>query len=136
MELARIEKLIEKYFEAQTTVAEEKELQAYFSSSEVAQHLEQYTSLFNYFSLAKEEQLAKDIPLKPKRRVNFKWFNVAAAVLIAGYFGYNEYMDYKREKLYQQTKEALFFVSENFNNGTKNLVHFSEFEKSKNKIFK
>ncbi|NQY07805.1 MAG: hypothetical protein HRT68_16805, partial [Flavobacteriaceae bacterium] len=86
--------------------------------------------------MVKEEQLAKDIPLKPKRRVNFKWFNVAAAVLIAGYFGYNEYMDYKREKLYQQTKEALFFVSENFNNGTKNLVHFSEFEKSKNKIFK
>lgn len=136
MELARIETLLEKYFEAQTTVGEEKELQAYFSSDHVAQHLEQYKSLFQYFSIAKEEQLEKDITLKPKKKINFKWLNVAAILLLATYFGYDSYMDYKRDKLYQETKEALFFVSENFNAGTKNLVHINEIEKSKNHIFK
>ena len=136
MELVKIEKLLEKYFEAETTIAEEKQLKAYFSSEEVAQHLEQYRSLFGYFSEAKEEQLDKSIPLKPKKKSVLKWFNVAAVVLFASYFGYNQYIDYKRQRLFEETKEALFFVSENLNNSTKNLVHINEIENSKNQIFK
>ena len=42
MALDRIEKLVEKYFEGETSIAEEKELKTYFSSTDVAQHLEQY----------------------------------------------------------------------------------------------
>lgn len=136
MELVNIEKLLEKYFEAETTVAEEKQLKAYFSSQNVAPHLEQYAGLFNYFTKAKEEQLDKNIPLKPKKKSVLKWFNVAAVVLFASYFGYNQYMDYKRQQLFEETKEALFFVSQNLNNGTKNLVHINEIENSKNQIFK
>jgi hypothetical protein len=136
MALDNIENLLEKYFEAQTTVAEEKALQAYFSSSNVAQHLEQYKPLFNYFTSSKTEQLSKNIPLKPKRKLNLKWLNVAAIVLFTGYFGYDYYIDYKREQLYNETKEALFFVSKNFNNGTKNLVHLTEIENTKKQIFK
>ena len=41
MELYKIEELIEKYFQGETSIAEEKELTNYFSSSNVAQHLEQ-----------------------------------------------------------------------------------------------
>lgn len=136
MELVNIEKLLEKYFESETTVAEEKQLKAYFSSQDVAPHLEQYKGLFNYFAKAKEEQLDRSIPLKPKKKSVLKWFNVAAVVLFASYFGYNQYMDYKRQQLFEETKEALFFVSQNLNNGTKNLVHINEIENSKNQIFK
>ena len=55
MELYKIEELIEKYFQGETSIAEEKELTNYFSSSNVAQHLEQYKPMFGYFSLAKQE---------------------------------------------------------------------------------
>lgn len=40
MELDRIENLLEKYFEGETTIAEENELKVYFSSSDVAQRFE------------------------------------------------------------------------------------------------
>ena len=41
MGLDRIEKLVEKYFEGESSIAEEKELKVYFSSTDVAQHLKQ-----------------------------------------------------------------------------------------------
>ena len=136
MELNKLEQLVEKYFEAKTTLAEEKKLQAYFSSEDVAPHLEQYRSLFQYFPSVRAEKLNKNIPLKPKKKNVLKWFNVAAVVLFASYFGYNQYVDYRQQQLFEETKEALFLISENLNNGTKNLVHIKEIENSKNQIFK
>ena len=79
MELDRIEKLLEKYLEASTSVAEEKELRTYFSQESVPTHLEQYAPMFQYFSLAKEERFTKQVPLKT-RGFNFKWASVAAVV--------------------------------------------------------
>ena len=81
MELDNIERLLEKYFEATTTVAEEQTLQAYFSQEEVASHLEQYRPMFNYFSIAKEERYTKQVPLKPRKR-NYKWLSIAAVVVL------------------------------------------------------
>ena len=46
MELSRIETLLVKYFEADTSTAEEQELQHYFSQENVAPHLEEYRSMF------------------------------------------------------------------------------------------
>ena len=49
MELARIEKLLDKYFEGETTISEEKELKVYFTGETVPSHLEKYKDLFGYF---------------------------------------------------------------------------------------
>jgi hypothetical protein len=67
MELVKIDYLVEKYFQGETSIAEEKELRTYFSSSDVAQHLEQYRPIFEYFSLAKEQQFTSQVPQLPKR---------------------------------------------------------------------
>ncbi|MFY8065226.1 MAG: hypothetical protein ACOVNM_01920 [Flavobacterium sp.] len=56
MALDRIEILLEKYFEAETSIAEEKELKDYFASSDVAPHLEHYKPIFGYVTQAKQEQ--------------------------------------------------------------------------------
>jgi len=136
MELDRIEKLLEKYLEASTSVAEEKELRTYFSQESVPTHLEQYAPMFQYFSLAKEERFTKQVPLKT-RRDYFKWASVAAvAVLMFGiYFG-NEYQKQKEaEYAYNETKKALSLLADNFSRGTEKVAYLNEFEKTKQKIY-
>lgn len=136
MELDNIEKLLEKYFEATTTVAEEKELQTYFSQESVATHLEQYKPMFNYFSNAKEERYTKQVPLKPRKNY-YKWISIAAvAVLTFGiYFG-NEYQEKKQaEYAYQETKKAFELLATNFGKGTEKVAYLQEFETAKQKIY-
>lgn len=136
MELDNIEKLLEKYFEATTTVAEEKTLQAYFSQESVATHLEQYKPMFNFFSNAKEERYTKQVPLKPRKNY-YKWISVAAvAVLSFGiYFG-NEYQEKRQaEYAYQETKKAFELLAENFGKGTEKVAYLQEFEVAKQKIY-
>ncbi|MEW2922383.1 hypothetical protein AB1A65_12990 [Muricauda sp. ANG21] len=136
MELDNIEKLVEKYFKANTTVAEEEQLRDYFSQEKVATHLEQYKPVFNYFSIAKEERFTKQVPLKPS--VNYyKWISVAAvAVLTFGiYFG-NQYQEKKKaEHAYQETMKAFELLAENFNRGTEKVAYLKEFEEAKQKIY-
>lgn len=136
MELDNIEKLLEKYFEATSTVAEERTLQDYFSQKNVATHLEQYRPMFNYFSNAKEERYTKQVPLKPRKNY-YKWISVAAvAILIFGiYFG-NQYQERKQaEYAYQETKKAFELLAENFGKGTEKVAYLQEFEVAKQKIY-
>ncbi|EAR01600.1 hypothetical protein [Maribacter sp. HTCC2170] len=137
MESDRIEILLEKYLEASTSIAEEKELRTYFSQESVPTHLEQYAPMFQYFSVAKEERFTKQVPLKT-RRIDFKWASVAAvAVLMFGiYFG-NEYQKQKEaEYAYNETKKALNLLANNFNRGTEKVAYLNEFENTKQKIYK
>ncbi|ADY27985.1 MULTISPECIES: hypothetical protein [Cellulophaga] len=137
MELHNIEKLLEKYFEATTTVAEEETLKAYFLQGDVAPHLQEYTTMFTYFSNAKEETFTKQVPLKPRKR-NYKWLSVAAvAVLVLGiYFG-NDYREQKEaEYVLQETEKAFSLIAQNLNKGTEKLVYLNKFEEATNKIYK
>jgi hypothetical protein len=136
MESDRIEKLLEKYLEASTSIAEEKELRTYFSQESVPTHLEQYAPIFQYFSIAKEERFTKQVPLKT-RRDYFKWASVAAvAVLMFGmYFG-KEYQKQKEiDYAYNETKKALSLLADNFSRGTEKVAYLNEFENTKQKIY-
>lgn len=148
MALDRIEKLLEKYFEAQTSIAEEKELKAYFSSSDVAQHLEQYQPLFGYAIKAKQEQFTATIPLKTKKRNRVVWLSVAASVVVllgVGLFTFNNYNQSEYEDLgtiedpeiaFRETQRALDMISESVNRGIGSMEYIKEYEQSKNKVFK
>jgi len=136
-----IENLLEKYFEATSSVAEEEILRTYFAQESVATHLERYRPMFSYFSKAKEEQYTKQVPLNTRRKFNYKWISVAAvAVLFLGiYFGPDQYQNYQdrreAEIAYQQTKEALNLLAVNFGKGTEKMTYLKEFEATTSKIY-
>jgi hypothetical protein len=136
-----IEKLLEKYFEANTTVAEENELRNYFAQEVVAPHLEQYRPMFNYFSVAKEEQFTKQVPLNTRKKINYGWISAAAAVVLAFgiYFGPDQYQAYQDKKeaefAYQETKRALNLLAENFGKGKEHVAQLNEFAVAKSKVF-
>ena len=59
MESDKITLLVTKYFEGETTLAEEKVLKEYFSSTDIASNLVQYHPLFAYFSNRSEEHTSE-----------------------------------------------------------------------------
>ena len=67
MELANIEKLVEKYLNAETSLQEEATLKNYFTEGNVAPHLLEYKFMFTYFTKEKDETYTKDIELEPKK---------------------------------------------------------------------
>ncbi|GAA3737773.1 hypothetical protein GCM10022422_21370 [Flavobacterium ginsengisoli] len=152
MELNKIEEILEKYFQGETSIAEENQLKEYFSSSNVAQHLEQYKPMFNYFSQAKEQKSTYEIPLQSKKR-NVAWLSIAASVVvllgIGTYFFMSEQKDttavasqtelgtYNNpEEALKATQKALALLSTHVNVGIESVQYINEYEQSKNKIFK
>lgn len=137
MELANIERLLEKYLNAETTIAEEKELKNYFLSGTIAPHLEEYQALFGYFSTSKNERFTKTIQLNSQKK-NWKWLSVAASVviLISVYSGYENMQQKKAEKVYTETIGAFELLSTNLNKGTVAIAQLQRFEDTTNKIFK
>ncbi|MBB4804315.1 hypothetical protein HNP37_004402 [Flavobacterium nitrogenifigens] len=152
MEPNKIEDILEKYFEGETSIAEENQLREYFSSPNVAQHLEQYKPMFGYFSQAKEQKSTHEIPLQTKKR-NVAWLSIAAsAVVLLGigtYFFVSEQKDTTAvasqtelgtyddpEEALKATQKALALLSNNVNVGIESVHYIKEYEQSKNKIFK
>ncbi|MBE8728049.1 hypothetical protein [Flavobacterium hungaricum] len=157
MELNKIEDIIEKYFQGETSIAEENQLKEYFSSSNVAQHLEQYKPMFGYFSQAKEQKSTHEIPLLPKTRNKQRktaWLSIAASTVIllgvGSYFYVSESNNSNTavasktelgtydnpEEALAATQKALALLSNNVNVGIESVQYINEYEKSKNKIFK
>jgi hypothetical protein len=146
MELDKIEILLEKYFEGETTIAEENELKNYFSSSDVAQHLEHYRGMFGYFSAAKEQKFEQELPLKTTTQKKVAWLSIAASVVVLlGLFTfYNQNMSQNQdlgtyddpEKAFQETQKALNLLSKNVNVGVEGMQYVQEYQQSTELIFK
>lgn len=164
MELNKIEDLLEKYFQGETSIAEEKELKEYFSSPNVAQHLEQYKSMFGYFSQVKQQKSTQELesfartneafPLlkvQDKKR-NLAWLSIAASAVVLLGIGTYFYVSQKNatpvvaqtelgtydnpEEALAATQKALALLSNNVNVGIGSVQYIKEYEQSKNKIFK
>ncbi len=137
MGLANIEELLKKYLDAETTIAEEKELKTYFSSDNVAPHLQEYQEMFGYFSTSKNERFTKTIQLK-SQKMNWKWLSVAASVvlLVSVYTGYQNNQKREAERIYTETQMAFGMLAANLNKGNEAILKLQHFEDTKNKIFK
>lgn len=104
MEKALVIALLEKYFQAETTIAEEQTLAAYFQGDEVDPGLEGYRDLFSYFHeeaqvsagpdfgdrILQRLGLPLDAPVVPLAREPFRLGVAAAAaaivIIVAGLF--------------------------------------------------
>ncbi|MCK5638236.1 MAG: hypothetical protein KAH67_05955 [Flavobacteriaceae bacterium] len=139
MELSKIEKLIEKYLEAKTTLEEEKYLKDYFSGEDVAAHLLEYKALFNYFSDSSLEISNRKIEL-PQKSTNLKWLSVAAMVIffigISSIYQNNITEKEEARLAYFETQKALNLISQSLNKGNDAIAQLQTFENTQNKIFK
>lgn len=142
MEENKIDKLLEKYWDAETTLEEEKALKTYFNSQKISKEHEAFKAIFQYFGAEKElgismeNALAKidanEIDKKPAKIIAFrKWgLSIAASVVMVfsaiGVWNYYSadnaeiYVDtYESpEQALQETLDALAFLSKKMNKGT------------------
>ncbi|MEX2349690.1 MAG: hypothetical protein WD554_02315 [Flavobacteriaceae bacterium] len=149
MDLQRIEKLLDAYFEGETSLAEEKILKEYFKRNEIAPHLEVYSDMFAYFETSKQETSDVDPVFEKEEKRGFthrmrNWYSIAALVVVAlgvtFFLQQNNNITQQEEQealmAYEQTKQALNFFSHHFNESATNLTHVKEFGKTTNKVFK
>ena len=146
MESNNIEQLLEKYFEGETSVAEEQVLKEYFNSENIASHVEIHQPIFSYFSAAKTEKMNVVPVLPSKKRFKTTWIGIAASLLFAvALLTFWDKPSEKQEELgsfeypeiaFRETQKALAMLSENINVGIQSLEYVNEYEKSKKIIFK
>jgi hypothetical protein len=151
MNLQKIEELIAKYENVETTADEEKALKSFFLNDKVPEHLKGYKSLFSFYeSSAKEEWLSKDfdkkilaeideervITIHPINRKKLYFISsIAASILILlgiylrnGINGSSVKETYKDPVLaYAETKRILMKVSSGMNAGVSEMKSIKEF---------
>ena len=144
MELVKIEKLVDKYLNAETTMQEETILKNYFTGDFVAPHLQEYKAMFTYFANTKDEKFTKTIQLEPKKskKINFKWLSVAASITLlftvfVGKPKYDEYKERKQaEKIYAQVTKGLQMLSKNLQKGENAIAQLNTYESKVNNALK
>ena len=147
MEFNKIEALLEKYFEGETSIAEENELKNYFSSQDVASHLKQYRPVFGYFAKAKEQKLTNNVPLVFKKR-KVAWLSIAASIVVLVGIGTYTFFNTNTEKeskelgtyndpkeAFEATQKALAMLSDNVNVGVGGVQYLQVYEVTKEKVF-
>ena len=137
MELQRINILLQKYFEAETTLDEENELITYFSSGDVDENLKMYVPMFSGMKelLAEEQPTLGDelmnhiLESEHREKLRYRWMwqavsGVAAAVIVVMlavnyYSGRTQWNDTFKDpdQAYGEAVKTLQFVSEKYNKG-------------------
>ncbi|MFV8442639.1 hypothetical protein [Flavobacterium sp. LB2P44] len=156
MELYKVEQLLEKYFDGETTIQEERDLQDYFLSEDVAPHLAAYKLLFEHFAATRAQQFEQEmLPFEGQRiphrdrKQNVVWLSIAASVAIL--LGVGSYVFYNSESVVSQSKDlgtyddpkvalkatqkALSLLSNKVNVGIETVQYIEEYEITKNKVF-
>ena len=148
MESDKINALLEKYFEGETTIAEENELKKYFSSAVVAPHLQQYQSLFGYYTSDTKQKFEPKLMLQSNKKSKITWIAVAASVVVllgVGIYTFNNVSNDKTnpelgtyddpEEAFKETQKALAMLSNNVNVGIESIQYIENYENTKDQIF-
>ena len=135
-----IDKILENYFEGETTLEEEKLLRTYFCSADVAEKHKDFIPLFRYQIAEREVKSARQVQV-PSRR-NYWW---AAATCLAMAVGLTVVLNRPAEDLgtydnpeeaFRETQKALNLLSTNVNKGVESVEYLKEYEETRKTIFK
>jgi hypothetical protein len=146
-----IKQLLEKYFDGTTTIEEENVLKSYFTSANVAPHLESYRSLFVYFKQEQNVQFDQDIHWTSVQSKRYNWLIAASIAILIGVgtlfalmtdqstteLAQTDLGTYTTpEEAYEATQNAITLVAGHLNTGIESMEYLNEYEQSKNLIFK
>jgi len=157
MDLKQVDQLMEKYWEGETSLAEEKELQQFFAYGEIPEHLLAYRKLFiaQEISLNPDlgldfdaEVLAKIEPQKQTNNWNFVRIAAIGLVLIITAIGLfkldltiQQPVIASQEDTYQnpvealaETKKAFAMISVAFNKGQQPVSNLAKLDKANKKV--
>lgn len=114
----RIDELLEKYWEGETSLAEEKELRNLVASTEGYEREKELFQALGWFRA--EEPKAVHIPGKSRQRWLSQGMSWAAsiALLLGAYWGWSAYEQKQaEEQAYREVMEALALIQTNLSKG-------------------
>jgi len=137
MESQKINILLQKYFDAETTIDEENELITYFTSGEVDENLKMYVPMFSgmkELSADEDSALGEDLmnfilESEHKEKLRYRWMwqivtGVAASVILVmlavNFYGsQNQWKDTFSDpkQAYSEASKTLEFVAGKYNKG-------------------
>lgn len=150
METREIKQLLQRYFEGETTVAEEQLINTYFKSEKVAEELKEYTGFFNgkseltkaaYEDTIEDEIMQLITANEPGTKSNRIWLwqavtgIAASAILVLG--GYLFYQQQEQpaydtfenpDVAYAYAEQTLAYVSAKYNKGIAALSNFDKLQ--------
>ena len=148
MESDKIALLVVKYFEGETTIAEEIALKKYFTSSNIAPDLLQYKPLFHYLTNDSTQVFSKGTPVLEPKSNYVKWLSIAASVVVLLGVGLYTFNSYKASKpsaelgtfddpqvAFEETQKALELLSSHVNTGIESVRYVQAYEETRDKVF-
>jgi len=162
MDSKNIEALLEKYWNAETTLEQEQELRAFFQSANVPENLKDAATLFRYFEAEKSKKLNENFDAVVTKKIQQRhdgkivqmtnWFRVARiaagiVVVVASVYliakdarnrdsATKEITDTESDpKLaFEETKKALLMISKNFNKAQREASKINLLNEAEQKI--
>jgi hypothetical protein len=150
METKKVKQLLQRYFNGESTLPEERLLEKYFQSGDVADELKEYTGFFIGISAlaesGRDEELEGEIldfilknETKEKPKTHFLWqmvTGIAASIIIVigGLLFFQQSEEQFKdtfdnpELAYAYAEQTLGFVSAKYNKGMSGLANFDKLE--------
>ena len=142
METNKIETLLKKYLEGETTLKEETLLKVYFSETEnLPEEWKSYQQFFSFYQEAKNESYP--IQKKKTKTLLQPILLVAASLAIiftmqlSGFFNSsNSYDQIEAENVFKEFQVQMKSVSSHLNNGSQNLAYLAYWNTTAEKLIK
>lgn len=146
MESHKIKPLLEKYFDGETSIEDEKVLKDYFSSDAVAPEFNAYKDLFGLYITEKTLVSTREFSIRKEANTRHI-LGIAASVVVVVGIGFMLLKTQPEtntdlgsfddpEIAFIETQKALALIGQNLNKGKESISYLNKYEINKNKIFK